>query len=75
MEFKKDLLQLATYICPSISVDYCEMLGAYIEAQLGIRTTLLYDSRRTGPNIYKGDDKFIDLGKHLFYCSFFLNNT
>ncbi|KAL7644373.1 UNVERIFIED_CONTAM: hypothetical protein RMT77_005203 [Armadillidium vulgare] len=61
MDSKKNFITLATYICPSITVDFYEFLGSYIEAQVGIRTTLMYDSRRNGPDISKGDHKFIDL--------------
>lgn len=64
MEKEKNLLQIGTYLCPSVSVEYCELISSYIEAQLGIRTMLIYDSRRSSPDVSKGDHHFMDLGKY-----------
>jgi len=55
------LLRLATYMCPSIPVEFYELLGAYLEKELKLRTTLLYDSRRKGPDSDRGDHHWIDL--------------
>lgn len=55
------LLRLATYMCPSIPVEFYELLGAYLEKELKLRSTLLYDSRRMGPDGDRGDHHWIDL--------------
>lgn len=42
-------LRAATYLSPSIPVEYFEMILQYLEHKLGIHTTLLYESRWEGP--------------------------
>ncbi|XP_067134291.1 uncharacterized protein [Centruroides vittatus] len=46
----KILLRAATYLSPSIPVEYYEMILHYLEEKLGIYTTLLYESRWEGPH-------------------------
>uniref|UniRef100_A0A1W7R9W8 Putative phosphite transport system-binding protein PtxB n=1 Tax=Hadrurus spadix TaxID=141984 RepID=A0A1W7R9W8_9SCOR len=43
-------LRAATYLSPSIPIEYYEMLLQYLEEKLGIYTSLLYESRWEGPH-------------------------
>nr|XP_053634012.1 uncharacterized protein LOC128689676 [Cherax quadricarinatus] len=56
-----NLLRLATYMCPSIPVEYYEFIAEYLERELKLQTTLLYNSRKCGPDISRGDHQHIDL--------------
>ncbi|KAK7079177.1 hypothetical protein SK128_001481 [Halocaridina rubra] len=61
MEENKNILRLATYMCPSLPVEYYELLAEYLESQLNIQTVLLYNSRRYGPDLKHGDAHYIDI--------------
>ncbi|XP_042856989.1 uncharacterized protein LOC122243452 [Penaeus japonicus] len=61
MTSESKVLRLATYMCPSLPVEYYEFLADYLETELGTRTILLYDSRRPGPDSQRGDDERIDI--------------
>ncbi|XP_066977417.1 uncharacterized protein [Macrobrachium rosenbergii] len=61
METDSDVLHLATYMCPSLPVEYYEFLAEYLESKLQKQTVLIYNSRRYGPDIKRGDHKYIDL--------------
>jgi len=43
------ILRLATYLSPSIPVEYFEVLAHYLESQLNIPSILIYESRWDGP--------------------------
>ncbi|GAB6033535.1 hypothetical protein CHUAL_013409 [Chamberlinius hualienensis] len=43
------VLRFATYLSPSIPVEYYETIIRYVESQLNISTTLMYESRWDGP--------------------------
>lgn len=45
----KSTLHVATYLVPSISVEFFESLLQYLERKLGCQTTLRYESRSEGP--------------------------
>lgn len=61
MTSERRLLRLATYMCPSLPVEYYEFLADYLETELNLRTVLLYDSRRPGPDSQRGDEERIDM--------------
>jgi len=52
---KKPILRMATYMCPSIPIEYYELLATYLEESLDVDTTLVYDSRSPGQLKMKPD--------------------
>ncbi|XP_045615305.1 uncharacterized protein [Procambarus clarkii] len=56
-----NILHLGTYMCPGIPVEYYEFIAEYLEKELCLQTTLLYNSRSRGPDISRGDHQRIDL--------------
>lgn len=48
-------LRAATYLSPSIPVEYFEMILQHLESKLGIYTSLLYESRWEGPRANRPD--------------------
>ena len=63
---KENVLRIATYMCPSIPVEYYEMICGYLEEKLNLQTTLIYDSRRNSPQKSREDHKRIDIGNYEF---------
>lgn len=62
----KFTLHVATYLVPSISVEFFESLLQYLEQKLVCRTSLVYESRSEGPpsdgtDLFTGDHAF-DIG-------------
>lgn len=45
----KPRLRFATYMCPSLPVEYYETVTHYLESKLDVHTSLLYESRWEGP--------------------------
>lgn len=59
-------LNVATYLVPSISIEFFEALMLYFERKLKCHTTLRYESRWEGPPKERADifgEDGIDLGK------------
>lgn len=56
-----NILHVATYMCPSLPVEYYELLAEYLESQLQVQTVLIYNSKRYGPDIKRGDHQRIDI--------------
>lgn len=69
MANKPSILNLATYMCPSVPVEYYEFLAEYLETQLKYQTALLYNSRKPGPDSSRGDQHRIDIGMLKFVLS------
>ncbi|XP_068220804.1 uncharacterized protein [Palaemon carinicauda] len=61
MDDNSDVLRLATYMCPSLPVEYYEFLAEYLESKLEKQTVLIYNSRLYAPDTKRGDQKYIDL--------------
>lgn len=64
----KFTLHVATYLVPSISVEFFESLLQYLERKLDCRTTLLYESRYEAPpangsSLFKGSHA-VDIGRY-----------
>lgn len=58
-------LNVATYLVPSISIEFFEALMVYLERKLKCHTTLRYESRWEGPPNERADifdDEGVDLG-------------
>lgn len=65
-EVKMKRLNVATYLVPSISIEFFEALMVYFERRLKCHTTLRYESRWEGPPKERADifdEDGIDLGK------------
>ena len=52
---KKTELKVATFLTPSVSVEFFEALMSYLESKLKCQTTLRYESRFEGPLVERGD--------------------
>lgn len=55
----------ATYLVPSISVEYFEAVANYLETKFNSFTSLLYESRFEGPTVDRPDpfvNNELDLG-------------
>lgn len=65
---RRPVLRAATYLVPSLPVEYFEGVLKYLELRMGCETTLRYESRWEGPPKERrdpfGEDE-LDLGKRL----------
>lgn len=62
----KTKLNIATYLVPSISIEFFEAVMVYLEHKLKCQTTLRYESRWEGPPKERADifdDDGVDLGE------------
>ena len=62
----KTKLNIATYLVPSISIEFFQAVMVYLERKLKCHTTLRYESRWEGPPKERADifdDDGVDLGK------------
>lgn len=61
-------LRAVTYLCPSLPVEFFQVILEILEEKTGLRTTLLYDWRADGPagaNLEPFHANHVDIGIHL----------
>lgn len=64
------VLRVATFLVPSISVEFFEALLRYLEQEMECRTTLMYESRTEHPaaDLFKGSHA-MDMGMFVTDCA------